>query len=122
MSDKTILVVEDNELNMKLFRGLLKIGTYKVLEAKDAEIGIKLVQENRPSLVLMDIHLPGMDGLSATKMIKEDPELNEIPVIALTSCAMEGDVEKTIAAGCVGYISKPIDTRSFLDTISQFIN
>ncbi len=122
MSDKTILVVEDDELNMKLVRGLLKIGKYKMLEAKDAEIGIKLVQENRPSLVLMDIHLPGMDGLSATKMIKEDPELNEIPVIALTSCAMEGDVEKTIAAGCVGYISKPIDTRSFLDTISQFIN
>jgi CheY-like chemotaxis protein len=121
MKIKTILVVEDNELNMKLVRGLIKIGKYRMLEANDAELGIQLVREKRPDLVLMDIQLPGMDGLSATKIIKEDPELEDIPIVALTSYAMQGDKEKALAAGCTGYIAKPIDTRKFLETVLQYL-
>jgi CheY-like chemotaxis protein len=122
MKFKTILVVEDNKLNMKLVKGLIKIGKYRLLEAMDAESGIELIREKRPDLVLMDIQLPGMDGLSATKIIKEDPELKDIPIVALTSYAMQGDKEKALAAGCTGYITKPIDTRKFLETVSQYLN
>ena len=121
MKFKTILVVEDNKLNMKLVKGLIKIGKYRLLEAMDAESGIELIREKRPDLVLMDIQLPGMDGLSATKIIKEDPELKDIPIVALTSFAMQGDEEKALAAGCTGYITKPIDTRKFLETVSQYL-
>jgi CheY-like chemotaxis protein len=121
MKIKTILVVEDNELNMKLVRGLIKIGKYRMLEANDAEFGIQLIREQQPDLVLMDIQLPGMDGLSATKIIKEDPDLKDIPIVALTSYAMQGDKEKALAAGCTGYIAKPIDTRKFLETVSQYL-
>jgi len=121
MTIKTILVVEDNELNMKLVRGLIKIGKYRMLEAIDAESGIEQIREQRPDLVLMDIQLPGMDGLSATKIIKEDPALKDIPVVALTSYAMQGDEEKALEAGCRGYIAKPIDTRKFLETVAQYL-
>ena len=121
MKIKTILVVEDNTLNMKLVRGLIKIGKYRMLEANDAESGIQLIREQQPDLVLMDIQLPGMDGLSATKIIKEDPDLKDIPIVALTSYAMQGDKEKALAAGCTGYIAKPIDTRKFLETVSQYL-
>ena len=121
MTEKTILVVEDNKLNMKLVRGLIKIGKYRMLEAMDAETGIQLIREERPDLVLMDIQLPGMDGLSATEVIKADPDLKDIPIVALTSYAMQGDKEKALAAGCSGYIAKPIDTRQFLETVSQFL-
>ncbi len=120
MENNTILVIEDNDLNMKLLRSLLSIGKYQVLEAVDAETGIQLAKEQRPDLILMDIQLPGMDGLSATRIIKSDPDLNEIPVVALTSFAMEGDEEKALKAGCDGYITKPIDTRTFLKTLTRF--
>ena len=121
MTIKTILVVEDNELNMKLVRGLIKIGKYCMLEATDAESGIEQIREQCPDLVLMDIQLPGMDGLSATKIIKQDPSLKDIPVVALTSYAMQGDEEKALEAGCRGYIAKPIDTRKFLETVAQYL-
>ena len=121
MKIKTILVVEDNELNMKLVKGLIKIGKYRMLEAIDAELGIEKIREQRPDLVLMDIQLPGMDGLSATKIVKEDPSLKDIPIVALTSYAMQGDEEKALEAGCTGYIAKPIDTRKFLETISKYL-
>jgi len=122
MKRKTVLVIEDNEMNMKLVRVLLQMGQYDILEAADAESGIPLARANKPDLILMDIHLPGMDGLSATRIIKQDPALKQIRVIALTSYAMEGDEKKAIEAGCDGYITKPIDTRTFLDTIKKFIN
>ena len=122
METKTILVIEDNELNMKLVKGLVSIGKYHLLEAPDAESGIQLIRERQPDLVLMDIQLPGMDGLSATKILKEDSNLKDIPFVALTSYAMEGDKEKALEAGCVGYITKPIDTRKFLETLSQYLN
>ena len=122
MGDKSILVIEDNELNMKLVKGLIKIGKYHMLEAGDAESGIQIIREQRPDLVLMDLQLPGMDGLSATKVIKKDPTLKDIPIVALTSYAMQGDEERALEAGCTGYIAKPIDTRKFLETISKFFN
>ena len=121
MKIKTILVIEDNQLNMKLVNGLVKIGKYRMLEAIDAESGIELIREQRPDLVLMDIQLPGMDGLSATRIIREDPDLKDIPIVALTSYAMQGDEEKAMAAGCTGYITKPIDTRKFLETVSEYL-
>ena len=121
MTIKTILVVEDNELNMKLVRGLIKMGKYRMLEALDAESGIEQIREQRPDLVLMDIQLPGMDGLSATKIVKEDPSLKDIPIVALTSYAMQGDEEKALEAGCKGYIAKPINTRKFLETVAHYL-
>lgn len=121
MPNKTILVVEDNELNMKLVRSLLKIGNYTILEAVDAETGIKLAREKNPDLILMDIQLPGMDGLTATKVIKTDKHLRDIVIIALTSHAMEGDCNKAKEAGCDGYITKPIDTRNFLKTVADYL-
>jgi CheY-like chemotaxis protein len=105
MASKTVLVVEDNELNMKLVRSLLKIRNYGVLEAVDAETGIQFTRKHQPDLVLMDVQLPGIDGLKATQIIKGDPALKDIPVVALTSYAMQGDEEKAVKAGCTGYIS-----------------
>jgi len=120
MEKETILVIEDNEFNRKLVRTLLQLGAYHVLEAVDAESGLKLVRERRPTMVLMDIQLPGMDGLEATRAIMKDPDLKDTPVVALTAHAMCGDEEKALEAGCVGYIAKPIDTRNFLDTVNQY--
>ena len=120
MEKETILVIEDNEFNRKLVRTLLQLGEYHVLEAVDAESGLKLVRERRPTMVLMDIQLPGMDGLEATRAIMKDPDLKDTPVVALTAHAMRGDEEKALEAGCVGYIAKPIDTRTFLDTVNQY--
>ena len=117
-----VLVVEDNELNMKLVKDLLKIGKYQVFEAIDAERGIQLAREHQPNLILMDIQLPGMNGLCAIKVMKEDDNLKDIPVVALTSHAMAGDKDKAIKAGCIGYITKPIDTRMFLKSISPYLN
>jgi CheY-like chemotaxis protein len=118
---KKILVIEDNELNMKLVRSLLQLGDFEVAEAENAEKGIQLARDWQPDLLLMDIQLPGMDGLEATKKIKKDKSLNGIPIVALTSYAMQGDEEKALAAGCVGYITKPIDTKAFLKTIEKYL-
>ena len=121
MANETVLVIEDNEMNMKLARSLLQIGKYRILEAIDAENGIQLAREHHPDLILMDIQLPGKDGLTATREIKNDPAVKDISVVALTSYAMEGDEEKAMDAGCAGYIAKPIDTRSFLQAVGQFL-
>ncbi len=122
MENKTILVIEDNELNMKLVRGLLTIGKYRVMEAADAEAGLELAREHPPDLILMDIQLPGMDGLTATRIIRKDPVFKETSVIALSSYAMKSDEKKAMEAGCIGYITKPIDTRTFLKTLARYIN
>ena len=121
MQDKKILVIEDNELNMKLVVALLKIGHYEILQAANAETGIRLAQTHRPALILMDLQLPGMDGLTATRIIKADEALKGTTVVALTSYAMQGDKERAEEAGCDGYIPKPIDTRNFLTNIGQFM-
>ncbi|MBW1677562.1 MAG: response regulator [Deltaproteobacteria bacterium] len=119
--DKTILVIEDDEVNMKLVRTLLTMGNYQILEAVGAERGITIAREHKPDLILMDIQLSGMNGLSATQTIKADPATKGIPVIAITAFAMKGDKEKALDAGCAGYITKPIDTRGFLETIAQYL-
>ena len=121
MEKKTILVIEDNELNMKLVKSLLKMGNYETVEAPDAETGMKLLHEKKPDLILMDIQLPGMDGLTATRIIKNDPDMKDIPVVAFTSFAMEGDEKTAFNAGCVGYITKPLDTQKFLETVEEFL-
>ncbi|MDT8375459.1 MAG: response regulator [Mariprofundaceae bacterium] len=117
-----ILIVEDNPANMKLASNLLKKNGYEVLKAVDAETGIDIARKQLPDLILMDIQLPGMDGLAATGILKEDPATMNIPVIALTAFAMKGDEEKMLGAGCDGYIPKPIRYKEFLDTISTLLN
>ena len=121
MNKKTIVVIEDNQLNMKLLRGLLNIGGFAVLEAEDAENGIQLIEKYKPDLILMDIQLPHMDGLEATRIIKHQPSSRDIPVIAISAHAMEGDKQKAFDAGCNGYITKPIETRCFLKKINIFL-
>ncbi len=120
MEDKTILVVEDNEINMKLIRAFLQIGKYHILEARDAETGIRLVREQRPDLILMDIQLPGIDGLSAAHLIKADPDLKKIPIIAVTGNATQMDKEEALNIGFAGYLLKPFSIEVFLETISDF--
>jgi CheY-like chemotaxis protein len=120
MAGKAVLVVEDNALNMKLIRSLLTLGKCRVLEAGNAEDGLTLARQSRPHLILMDIQLPGMDGLAATRTLKEDPALRERPVSALTAHAMAGDERRALEAGCDGYITKPVDTRNFLKTLEPF--
>jgi two-component system cell cycle response regulator len=119
--NRTVLVIEDDHLNMKLMRSLLGLGGYRMLEAAEAETGLRLAAEHRPDLILMDVHLPGLDGLTATRRLKQDPTLAAIPVIALTGLAMEGDREKALEAGCQDYITKPINTRSFLDSLGTML-
>ena len=121
MAAEKILVIEDNKMNQILIKDLLKLEGFEVAVAENAESGIQLARELLPHLILMDIQLPGMDGLSATKIITTDPNLQSIPVVALTSYAMRGDEEKARLAGCCGYITKPIDTRSFGDTIAGYL-
>ncbi len=116
-----ILVVEDNPANMKLVASLLGKEGYEVLRATDAPGGIAMAREQLPGLILMDIQLPGMDGLAATHLLKEDPATKHIPVIALTAFAMKGDEEKMLAAGCDGYIAKPIRYKEFLATVASFL-
>jgi two-component system cell cycle response regulator len=116
-----VLVVEDNPLNMKLVRQLITIAKHQVLEASNAEDGIQLARTRRPDLIMIDIQLPGMDGLTAAKIIKDDPESCHIPVVALTAHAMQGDEIKARAAGCDGYLSKPIDTKAFFKTLENYL-
>ena len=121
MENTTVLVIEGNKLNMKLVRSILLLGHYQVIEAGDAETGIQSAREHLPDLILMDIRLPGMDGLQATRIIRKDTILSNIPVVALTSYAMQSDEQKAISAGCTGYITKPIDTRKFLAILSDHL-
>jgi two-component system cell cycle response regulator DivK len=118
---KTILIVEDEPKNMKLLRDLLQRFGYEILEASDGEQGVKSAGEKMPDLILMDIMMPKMDGLEATRIIKADIKTKHIPVIALTSYAMKGDREKTIEAGCDGYIAKPIEIKEVLKTIETYL-
>jgi two-component system cell cycle response regulator DivK len=113
----TILIVEDNATNMKLSTFLLESADYTVLTATNAEIGLTVARESHPDLILMDIQLPGMDGLTATAALKADEATRAIPVIALTALAMKGDEERIRAAGCDGYIAKPLDYKDFLATV-----
>jgi two-component system cell cycle response regulator DivK len=116
-----VLVVEDNAANLKLVKFLLESAGHTVVSATDAETGLTLARNGQPSLILMDIQLPGMDGLEATALLKGDHATRAIPVIALTALAMKGDEDRIRAAGCDGYIAKPLAYREFLATISTHL-
>jgi two-component system cell cycle response regulator DivK len=117
----SVLVVEDNPSNMALALFLLGAAGYAVLSAPDAEAGLTLARDQQPDLILMDIQLPGMDGLEATALLKGADETRAIPVIALTALAMKGDEERIRAAGCDGYIAKPLRYRQLLDTVADHL-
>jgi two-component system cell cycle response regulator DivK len=112
-----ILVVEDNPTNMKLVTMVLGRAGHTVIAAADAEVGLTLARDEHPDLILMDMQLPGMDGLAATKLLKADEATRAIPVIALTALAMKGDEERIRAAGCDGYVAKPLAYKQFLEVI-----
>jgi two-component system cell cycle response regulator DivK len=118
MAGKHILLVEDNEINRRLAGFLLRSQGYEVREATTAVAAFEILDNERPDLIVMDVQLHGMDGLEATRRIKEQPATADIPVIAVTSYAMKGDREKALAAGCAGYITKPIDKDMFIEQVA----
>ena len=122
MASEPILIVDDNQLNLKLTRILLEKNGYTVRTAGDGTQALALLEEFNPSLILMDVQLPGMDGLEVTRRIKSNPATNKIIVVALTAYAMKGDDEKARAAGCDGYITKPIDTRTLPTQIQGYLD
>lgn len=119
--EAVILVVDDNPTNLKLASALLRAEGHTVVPATDAEEAEALLAERVPDLILMDIALPGMDGLELTRRIKADPRLRHVPVIALTAFAMKGDDDRAREAGCDGYITKPIDTRAMPTLVRQVL-
>ena len=116
-----ILIVEDNEKNMKLARDVLQFNGFRTLEAMTAEQGLTLAAEHLPDLILMDIQLPGMDGVTALKRLREDPATAAIKIIALTAFAMKDDRERFVSAGFDGYVSKPISIRELPAQIRQHL-
>jgi len=118
---KKILIVEDNELNMKLFNDLLEANGYSTIQTRNGIDAIGLAREHRPDLILMDIQLPEVSGLEVTKWLKDDDDLRGIPVIAITAFAMKGDEERIREGGCEAYLSKPISVAKFLETVRHFL-
>ncbi len=118
---KTVLIVEDNELNMKLFHDLLEAHGYRTLQARNGFDAMDVARAERPDLILMDIQLPEVSGLEVTKWLKEDDDLRAIPVIAVTAFAMKGDEERIRQGGCEAYISKPISVAKFLETVKSYL-
>jgi CheY-like chemotaxis protein len=117
-----ILVVEDNAANQLLIQFTLEASGFHVDVAGSAANALESIERQRPALILMDIQLPGQDGLSLTRQLKADPALSAIPVVALTARAMAGDRELSLEAGCVGYIAKPIDTRTIVNEVDRFLS
>jgi two-component system, cell cycle response regulator DivK len=120
MSGERVLIVEDNEKNMKLFRDVLQATGFETLEATGGEEGVQVAIEHVPDLVLMDIQLAGMDGVTALRRVREDERTASIPVVALTAQAMTGDRERFLDAGFNGYISKPVNVGEFIATVKRF--
>jgi len=118
---KKVLIIEDNENNLYMMRFILTKLGHEVLEARDGASGIDLAKKNRPDLILMDIQLPVLDGYSATRQIREDDTLKDVPIIAVTSYAMVGDREKAIEAGCTAYVEKPINPASFIKVLERYL-
>jgi two-component system cell cycle response regulator DivK len=116
-----ILIVEDNEKNLKLVRDVLQVKGYKTLEAGTAEDGIKLAGEHKPDLILMDIHLPGMNGIDALGVLRADEATAAIPVIAVTASVMQQDRKLITDAGFDGYVGKPINLKEFLDAVRDML-
>lgn len=119
-AQRTILIVEDNELNMKLFHDLLTAHGYKTIQTRNGFEALELARRHRPDLILMDIQLPEVSGLDVTREIKEDEKIRHIPVVAVTAFAMKGDEERIRRGGCEAYISKPISVVTFLETVRRF--
>ena len=120
---RKILVVEDNDMNMQLVEFLLEEGGYDIVKAASGEEALAITRqgEQAPDLILMDIHLPGMDGLSVVREMKTNARTSRIPILALTAHAMRGDKDRFLEAGCDGYISKPIDVKTFIAAIEQYL-
>jgi two-component system cell cycle response regulator DivK len=118
---KKILIIEDEPRNMKLFSDLLTRFGYEIVEATDGEMGVESARFTAPDLILMDIMMPKMDGLEATRIIKADATTQHIPILALTSYAMKGDRERTLEAGCNGYLAKPVDIGELLKAVKEFL-
>ena len=118
---KTILIVEDNELNMKLFNDLLEAHGYSTVQTRDGRDVLEIAREHMADPIIMDIQLPEISGLEVTRMLKENDDLKHIPVIAVTAFAMKGDEEKIREGGCEGYIAKPISVPNFLETVGRFL-
>jgi CheY-like chemotaxis protein len=121
MTSVSILIVDDQPVNVELAKFLLVLEGYAVHTAPDAETALRLLPELRPQLILMDVQLPGMDGLELTRRIKADPVYSQTVVLALTAYAMKGDQDKALAAGCDGYLAKPIDTRTFPSEVARYL-
>ena len=118
---RTVLIVEDNELNMKLFHDLLDAHGYQTLQTRSGIEALQIARERRPDLILMDIQLPEVSGLEVTRCLKDDEELREIPVVAVTAFAMKGDEQRIRQGGCEAYISKPISIGTFLETVRRYL-
>jgi CheY-like chemotaxis protein len=118
-----ILVVEDNDMNMQLVEFLLEEGGFDIVKAASGEEALEITRSEHgaPDLILMDIHLPGMDGLSVVRAMKTDDRTRRVPILALTAHAMRGDKDRFLEAGCDGYISKPIDVKTFISSIEQYL-
>ena len=121
MTDNLILIIEDNEKNRKLERDVLQFNGYEVIESETAEEGIHLAQERHPVLILMDIQLPGMNGIEALARLRNDPKTRDVPVIAVTASAMTQDQQKIMDAGFDGYQRKPLDLKEFLEAIRRML-
>lgn len=121
MPDKSVLIVDDNAVNSKLASLTLRLAGYDVQTAGDATEALAILEHFPARLILMDIQLPGMDGLELTRRLKADPAMRDVSIVAITSYAMKGDEDRALAAGCDGYLAKPIDTRTFADTVAGYL-
>ena len=119
--EKTVLIVEDNELNMRLFNDLVQAEGHKTLQVRRGDEALRLVSEHRPNLVVMDVQLPGLSGLEVTARMKRDPDLSRIPVLVVSAFAMAGEKDKIKESGCDGYITKPVDVAAFMKAIRIFL-
>ena len=119
---RRVLVVEDDALNLELVRDILIAAGYEVLEAADGGTGMHVARAEHPELILMDLQLPGLDGLEAVRLIREDPSLREVPIVAVTAHAMKADDERARAAGCDGFVAKPIQVREFVTTVARYLD
>ena len=118
---KTVLIVEDNELNMRLFHDIMEMQGYNILQTTNGMDALKLTRRHRPDLIVMDIQLPEVSGLEVTKWIKEDDNLKSTPIIAVTAFALKGDESKILQSGCEAYLAKPISITHFLETVESFM-
>jgi two-component system cell cycle response regulator DivK len=121
MPEKIILIIDDNPLNLKLISLILELEHHKIFTAGNAEEALDILKKIKPDLILMDLQMPGMDGLQLTQQLKSQPQYKNVLIVALTAYAMVGDKERALAAGCDGYISKPIDTKRFPEVVADYL-